>query len=65
MISRIGAPNIEGLGKLRYVVEQPSPCSTSSIAFAVRYERRSELHDAFVSPACSLICWRCLNKRTS
>lgn len=25
---------------------------------AVRWERRTELHDAFVSLACSLICWR-------
>ncbi|MFJ7242870.1 hypothetical protein ACIQWB_37940 [Streptomyces olivaceus] len=30
---------------------------------AVRWERRTELHDAFVSLACSLICYRRL-KRT-
>ncbi|MDQ1016596.1 transposase [Streptomyces afghaniensis] len=29
---------------------------------AVRWERRTELHDAFVSLACSLICWRRLKK---
>ncbi|CAM5472839.1 hypothetical protein SCALM49S_03812 [Streptomyces californicus] len=30
VISRKGCPNIKGMGKLRYVVEQPSPCSTTS-----------------------------------
>ncbi|WP_051713957.1 transposase [Streptomyces sp. NRRL WC-3626] len=29
---------------------------------AVRWGRRTELHDAFVSLACSLICWRRLKK---
>ena len=29
---------------------------------AVRWERRTELHDAFISLACSLICWRRLKK---
>ncbi|MCY0932381.1 hypothetical protein OTB20_40800 [Streptomyces sp. H27-H1] len=32
---------------------------------AVRWERRTELHDAFVSLACSLICWRRLKKAHS
>jgi hypothetical protein len=29
---------------------------------AVRWERRTELHDAFVSLACGLICWRRLRR---
>ncbi|MGW5211621.1 hypothetical protein ACWEQO_10495 [Streptomyces sp. NPDC004051] len=29
---------------------------------AVRREHRTELYDAFVSLACSLICWRRLKK---
>ncbi|MFI2909271.1 hypothetical protein ACG2OD_13570 [Streptomyces sp. PDY-4] len=32
---------------------------------AVRWERPIELHDAFVSLACSLICWRRLKKANS
>ncbi|MFE1291118.1 hypothetical protein [Streptomyces sp. NPDC058751] len=32
---------------------------------AVRWERRTELQDAFVSLACGLICWRRLKKRRS
>ncbi|MFF3411827.1 hypothetical protein ACFYW8_37825 [Streptomyces sp. NPDC002742] len=29
---------------------------------AIRWEGRLELHDAFVSLACSLTCWRRLKK---
>ncbi len=56
VISRKGAPNIKGLGKLRYVVEQTFALLHQFKRLAVRRERRTELHDAFVSLACSLIC---------
>ncbi|MGP4050613.1 hypothetical protein [Streptomyces sp. 2A115] len=49
--------------KLRYVVEQ-----TFALLFkrlAVRWERRTELHDAFVSLACGLISRRRLEKAHS
>ena len=65
MISRKGAPNIKGLGKLRYVVEQTFSLLHQFKRLAVRWERRPELHDAFVSLACSLICWRRLKKTGS
>ncbi|MET9469053.1 transposase, partial [Streptomyces sp. NPDC006544] len=58
-------PNIKGMGKLRYVVEQTSALLHQFKRLAVRWERRTELHDAFVSLACSLICWRRLNKSDS
>ncbi|MFF7441757.1 hypothetical protein [Streptomyces sp. NPDC008122] len=62
MISLRGAPNIEGLGKLRHVVEQTFALLSPFKRLAVRWERRTELHDAFVSLACGLICWRRLKK---
>ncbi|MGA4978523.1 transposase [Streptomyces cinereoruber] len=62
VISRRGAPNIEGLGKLRYVVEQTFALLHQFKRLAVRWERRTELHDAFISLACSLICWRRFKK---
>jgi transposase len=62
VISRKGAPNIKGLGKLRYVVEQTFALLHQFKRLAVRWERRPELHDAFVSLACSIICWRRLKK---
>ncbi|MFF6898705.1 IS5 family transposase [Streptomyces hydrogenans] len=65
VISRRGAPDIEGLGKLRYVVEQTFALLHQFKRLAVRWERRTELHDAFVSLACCLICWRRLKKHNS
>ncbi|MFI9208618.1 hypothetical protein ACIGW7_10785 [Streptomyces sp. NPDC053253] len=62
MISRRDAPNIQGLGKLRYAVEHTFALLHQFKRIAVRWERRTELHDAFVSLACSLICWRRLKK---
>ncbi|WP_385625516.1 IS5 family transposase (plasmid) [Streptomyces sp. P8-A8] len=62
VISRKGSPNIKGMGKLRYVVEQTFALLHHFKRLAVRWERRTELHDAFVSLACSLICWRRLRK---
>ncbi|MEU7180671.1 MULTISPECIES: hypothetical protein [Streptomyces] len=47
---------------LRYVVEQTFALLHQSKRLAVRGERRTELHDALVSPARSLICWRHLKK---
>ncbi|MER7141037.1 transposase [Streptomyces sp. NPDC000341] len=61
-ISRKGAPNIKGLGKLRYVVEQTFALLHHFKRLAIRWERRTELQDAFVSLACGLICWRRLKK---
>ncbi|WP_373297006.1 transposase [Streptomyces brasiliensis] len=65
VISRKGAPNIKGPGKLRYVVEQTFALLHQFKRLAVRWERRVELHDAFISLACSLICWRSLKKAAS
>ncbi|MGC5400693.1 IS5 family transposase [Streptomyces sp. DT20] len=65
VISRKGSPNIKGMGKLRYVVEQTFALLHQFKRLAVRWERRTELHDAFVSLACGLICWRRLKKTHS
>ncbi|MFJ1805722.1 MULTISPECIES: hypothetical protein [unclassified Streptomyces] len=53
------------LGRLRYVVEQTFALLHQLKRLAVRWERRVELHDAFLSLACSLICWRRLKKARS
>ncbi|WP_443046985.1 IS5 family transposase [Streptomyces sp. HB2AG] len=65
VISRKGSPNIKGLGKLRHVVEQTFALLHQFKRLAVRWEHRTELHDAFVSLACSLICWRRPKKANS
>lgn len=65
VISRKGSPNIKGLGKLRYVVEQTFALLHQFKRLAARWERRLELHEVFVSLGCSLICWRRLKKARS
>ncbi|UPT39958.1 MULTISPECIES: IS5 family transposase [Streptomyces] len=65
VISRKGSPNVKGIGKLRYVVERTFALFHQFKRLAVRWERRTELHDAFVSLACSLICFRRLKKARS
>ncbi|MDW4909916.1 hypothetical protein RB628_32445 [Streptomyces sp. ADMS] len=52
VISRKGAPNVKGPGELRYVVEQTFALLHQFERPAVGWERRTELHDAFVSLAC-------------
>ncbi|WP_406834995.1 transposase (plasmid) [Streptomyces sp. AHU1] len=63
VISRKGQHDIQGLGRLRYVVEQTFALLHQFKRLAIRWERRPDLHDAFASLACSLICWRRLRKR--
>ncbi len=56
IISRKDSPDIKGLGKLRYVVERTFARLHQFKRLGVRRERRTELHEAFISLACSLIC---------
>ncbi|WP_181923938.1 hypothetical protein [Streptomyces inhibens] len=53
------------MGKLHYVVEQTYALLHHFKRLDVRWERRPELHDAFVSVACGLICRRRLKKHRS
>ncbi|MFD9586637.1 hypothetical protein ACFWBM_18340 [Streptomyces sp. NPDC059980] len=62
MISRKGSPNIKGLGKIRYVVEQTFTLLHQFKHHTVQWERRLQLHHLCRSLACSLICWRRLLK---
>lgn len=63
--SRKSSPNIKGIGMLRYVVEQTFALLHQFKRLAVRWERRTALHHAFVSLACSLISFRRLKKTRS
>ncbi|MEU7432502.1 hypothetical protein AB0B07_16955 [Streptomyces sioyaensis] len=65
VVSRKGSPDIKGLGKILYVVEQTFALLHQFKCLAVRWERRIELHDSFLSLACSLICVRRLKKTGS
>jgi transposase len=49
-----------GLGRQRWVVERTISWLHQHRRLRIRYERRADIHEAFVSIACSLICLRAL-----
>ncbi len=57
----IGKRNTEhgsGLGKYRYVVEAAFDWLFNQRRLRVRYEKRDDIHEAFLIAGCFLICWR-------
>lgn len=63
-IARRGDPHGSGLGILRYVVEQTLALLHQFRRLRVRYDRRDDVHEALMSLACSMICWRRLHSST-
>lgn len=57
VLAKIGAPHGSGLGKTRWVVERSVAWLHSFRRLKIRYERYAHVHEAFLSLACSLICW--------
>jgi transposase len=55
-ISRRGIDSSEKLGKHRWVVERTLAWLARYRRLSVRYERRSDIHEAFLHLGCSLIC---------
>lgn len=49
-----------GLGIHRWVVERTLSWLHQFRRLRIRYEKRSDIHEAFLSIGCALICWRCL-----
>ena len=47
-----------GLGKIRYVIEAAFDWLFNNRRLRVRYEKRDDIHDAFLILGCLLICWR-------
>jgi transposase len=50
-------PHGSGLGRTRWVVERTVAWLHRFRRLAVRYERRPCIHEAFLTLACSLVCW--------
>lgn len=46
-----------GLGKFRYVVEACFEWLFTWRRLRVRYEKRDDIHDAFLFLGCAMICW--------
>jgi transposase len=56
-IARRGVESRERLGRHRRVVERTLAWFSRFRRLTVRYERRADIHQAFLSLAASLICW--------
>lgn len=55
-------PHGTGLGTLRWVVERTIAWLHQFRRLRVRYEKRADIHEAFLSMGCCLICFRTLKK---
>lgn len=55
-IARKGIESSERLGKHRWVVERTLAWFSKYRRLTIRYERRDDIHEAFLSLGCSLIC---------
>jgi transposase len=52
--------NGSGLGRRRWVIERTFAWVNQFRRLRLRYEKRADMHEAFLSLACVLICWNFL-----
>jgi len=60
-IARRGTAHGSGLGRYRWVVERTFAWLHQFKRLLVRYDRRAEIHEAFLALACCLVCFRRLH----
>lgn len=58
VIARRGTEHGSGLGVHRWVVEQSFALLHWFRRLRIRWEIRDDIHEAFLSLACGIICWR-------
>ena len=56
-IARKGKESSEKLGRHRWVVERTLSWLNRHRRLKVRYERRADVHQAFLELGCALVCW--------
>ncbi len=56
-IARKGIERSDRLGRHRWVVERTLAWLNRYRRLTVRYERRADIHQAFLTLGCALICW--------
>lgn len=59
-IARRGRDSSERLGRHRWVVERTLAWLSQMRRLRVRYERRADIHEAFLRLACALITWNAI-----
>ncbi|WP_266519074.1 transposase [Streptomyces canus] len=62
LIARRGTEEA-GLGKNRWVVEAAFALLRWFRRLRIRWEIRADIHQAFLTLGCAIICWRCLKKQ--
>jgi transposase len=60
VLAKRGTPHGSGLGIYRWVVERTLAWLPQWRRLRVRYERRADIHEAFLTRGCARICWRYL-----
>jgi transposase len=63
-IARRGIDSSQRLGRHRWVVERTLAWLARYRRLAIRYERRADLHQAFLTLGCALICFKRLSPPT-
>ena len=61
-IARKGVESRDRLGRHRWVVERTLAWLNRYRRLTIRYERRVDIHQAFLSLGCALICWHALQQ---
>lgn len=61
LIARRGFGHGSGLGRFRWVVERTIAWLHRFRRLRVRFDRRADIHEAFLSLGCAMVCWRILN----
>ena len=59
-LARCRTPHGSGLGKTRWVVERTLSWLHQFRRLRIRYERRPDIHQAFLTLGCAIICHRSL-----
>ena len=62
VLAKCRTPHGSGLGVYRWVVERTLSWLHQFRRLRVRYERHPEIHEAFMSLGCTLICWNVLKR---
>lgn len=61
LLAKRRTPHGSGLGETRWVVERTIAWLHQFRRLRIRYERRAEIHEAFLTLGCAVICWRMLS----
>jgi transposase len=58
VLARRNTPHGSGLGKYRWPVERTLSWMHQNRRLRIRYEKRDDIHEAFMELAESMICWK-------